>query len=99
MTPGYRRRRYAATGDLTTARARMIDATPPDAFIGRAALKKTPISQALQDQINNALWTNATYALNWAGGDSEIRAGVLRLLFNVDRLATADSGQHLIADR
>ena len=29
----------------------MIDATPPDAFIGRAAQKKTPISQALQGQI------------------------------------------------
>ena len=83
--------RYAAAGDLTTARARMIDATPPDAFIGRAALKKTPISQALQDQINNALWTNATYALNWAGGDSEIRAGVLRLVSTISAVTVVHS--------
>jgi hypothetical protein len=83
--------RYAATGDLATARARMIDATPPDAFIGRAALKKTPISQALQDQINNALWTNATYALNWAGGNSEIRAGVLRLLSTISAVKVVNS--------
>ena len=48
--------RYAATGDLATARARMIDATPPDAFIGRAAQKTTPIRQALQDQINNGTY-------------------------------------------
>ena len=83
--------RYAATGDLATARARMIDATPPDAFIGRAAQKKTPISQALQDQINNALWTNATYALNWAGGDSELRAGVLRLLSTISAVKVVNS--------
>jgi len=83
--------RYAATGDLATARVRMIDATPPDAFIGRAAQKKTPISQALQDQINNALWTNATYALNWAGGDSELRAGVLRLLSTISAVKVVHS--------
>ena len=83
--------RYAASGDLATARARMIDATPPDAFIGRAAQKKTPISQALQDQINNALWTNATYALNWAGGDSELRAGVLRLLSTISAVKVVHS--------
>jgi len=83
--------RYAATGDLATARARMIDATPPDAFIGRAALKKTPISQALQDQINNALWTNATYALNWAGGSSQTRAGTLRLLSSISAVTVVNS--------
>ena len=69
----------------------MIDATPPDAFIGRAAQKKTPLSQALQDQVNNALWTNATYALNWAGGDSELRAGVLRLLSTISAVKVVNS--------
>ena len=72
--------RYAATGDLATARVRMIDATPNDFFLSLAARKKIwkagaaarqalmrekgiktplkmPTGKALQDQINNTLWT------------------------------------------
>jgi hypothetical protein len=83
--------RYAATGDLATARMRMIDATPSDFSIGLAAQKKTPIGAAMQGQVDNALWTNATYALNWAGGSSAIRAGVLRLLSTISAVSVVNS--------
>ncbi|MGD0555958.1 MAG: hypothetical protein ABSA93_13350 [Streptosporangiaceae bacterium] len=106
--------RYAATGDLATARVRMVDATPNDFFLSLAARKKIwaegaaarqalmrekgmktpltmPTGQALQDQINNSLWTNGTDALNWAGGDPEVRAGVLRLLSTIPEVTVANS--------
>ena len=74
--------RYAATGDLATARVRMVNATPNDFFVSLAVRKKIwaagaearrallrakgiktplkmPTGKALQDQINNSLWTNA----------------------------------------
>jgi hypothetical protein len=50
-----------------------------------------PTGQALQDQINNSLWTNSTDALNWAGGNPEIRAGVLRLLSTIPEVTVANS--------
>jgi hypothetical protein len=50
-----------------------------------------PTGQALQSQINNSLWTNSTDALNWAGGDPEIRAGVLRLLSTIPEVTVANS--------
>jgi hypothetical protein len=106
--------RYAAAGDLATARVRMVNATPNDFFLSFAARKKIwdegaaarqavmrekgiktplemPTGKALQDQINNSLWTNGTDALNWAGGDPEIRAGVLRLLSTIPDLTVANS--------
>jgi hypothetical protein len=106
--------RYAVTGDLATARVRMVDATPNDFFLSLAAREKIwnegaaarealmrekgmktplkmPTGQALQDQINNSLWTNGTDALNWAGGDPEIRAGVLRLLSTIPEVTVAKS--------
>jgi hypothetical protein len=109
--------RYAATGDLATARVRMVDATPNDFFLSLAARKKIwaqgaaarqalmrakgiktplkmPIGKALQEQINNSLWTNSTDALNWAGGDREIRAGVLRLLSAIPEVTVANSTTH-----
>ncbi len=67
--------REAATGDLATARMRMIHATR----------SVTP------EQYSNILWTNATYALNWAGGDPEMRAGVLRLLSTISAVTVAHS--------
>ena len=67
--------RDAATGDLATARMRMIHATR----------SVTP------EQFSNILWTNATYALNWAGGDPEMRAGVLRLLSTISAVTVAHS--------
>ena len=106
--------RYAAAGDLATARVRMVDATPNDFFLSFAARKKIwaegaaarrtlerekgiktplkmPTGQALRDQISNSLWTNATDALNWAGGSPQIRAGVLRLLSTIPEVTVADS--------
>ncbi len=67
--------REAATGDLATARMRMI----------RATRGVTP------EQFSNILWTNATYALNWAGGGSEIRVGVLRLLLTISGVKVVNS--------
>jgi hypothetical protein len=106
--------RSAATGDLATARVRMIDTTPNDFFLSFAAREKIwkadaarnqallrmkgiktppkiPTGQALQEQINNTLWSECTDALNWAGGDPKIRAGVLRLLSTIPEVAVADS--------
>ena len=103
--------RYAATGDLATARVRMLDTSPNDFFLSLAAREKlwkagaaarqaimrmkgikTPWKMpALQDQINNALWSECTDALNWAGGDPEIRAGVLRLLSTIPEVTVANS--------
>jgi hypothetical protein len=61
----------------------------------RAKGDKTPLEmptgQALQDEINNSLWTNSTDALNWAGGNSQIRAGVLRLLSTIPEVTVTDS--------
>jgi len=67
--------RDAATGDLATARMQMIDAT---SNVGKV-------------QFNNVLWTNATYALNWAGGDVKVRAGVLRLLSTISAVKVVNS--------
>jgi hypothetical protein len=67
--------RDAMTGDLATARVQMIDAT----------------EHVSKDQISNVLWTNATYALNWAGGDLEVRAGVLRLLSTISAVTVVNS--------
>jgi hypothetical protein len=67
--------REAATGDLATARMQMIDAT----------------SNVEKVQYDNILWTNATYALNWAGGDVEVRAGVLRLLSTISAVTVVNS--------
>jgi hypothetical protein len=70
--------RDAVTGDLATARMQMIDATQP----------------VSQEQFNNVLWTNATYALNWAGGDLKVRAGVLRLLSTISAVKVVNSTTH-----
>jgi hypothetical protein len=67
--------REAATGNLATARMRMIDATRD----------VTPV------QYSNIVWSNATYALNWAGGDAEIRVGVLRLLSTISAVKVVNS--------
>jgi len=52
---------------------------------------KMPTGKFLQDEINNSLWTNGTDALNWAGGDPAIRAGVLRLLSTIPKVTVANS--------
>ena len=109
--------RYAATGNLATARVRMVDATPNDFFLSLAARKKIwaqgaaarqalmrekgiktplkmPTGKALQEHIDNSLWINSTDALNWAGGDPAIRAGVLRLLSAIPEVTVAKSTTH-----
>jgi hypothetical protein len=55
---------------------------------------KMPTGKALRDEINNSLWTNSTDALNWAGGDSAIRAGVLRLLSTIPEVTVTKSTTH-----
>ena len=106
--------RYAAAGDLVTARVRMVNALPNDFFLSFAARKKIwekgaaarralmrekgiktplkmPTGQALQDDIDNSLWTASTIALSWGAGDPEIREGVLRLVSTIPEVTVADS--------
>jgi hypothetical protein len=52
---------------------------------------RMPTGQALQDDINNTLWTAATIALSWGGGNPQIREGVLRLLSTIPQVTVADS--------
>jgi hypothetical protein len=52
---------------------------------------KLPVGKVLKDEINNSLWTNSTDALNWAGGNPKIRAGVLRLLSTIPAVTVAHS--------
>lgn len=52
---------------------------------------KMPTGKALQDAIDNSLWTAATIALSWGAGDPEIRAGVLRLVSTIPEVNVADS--------
>lgn len=106
--------RYAAAGDLVTARVRMVNALPNDFFLSFAARKKIwekgaaarralmrekgiktplkmPTGKALQDDIDNSLWTASTIALSWGAGDPEIREGVLRLVSTIPEVTVADS--------
>jgi hypothetical protein len=52
---------------------------------------KMPTGKFLRSQMNNSAWINSTDALNWAGGDPEIRAGVLRVLSTIPEVTVADS--------
>ena len=106
--------RYAAAGDLATARVRMVDALDNELFLSFAARKKIwekgaaarqalmrekgmktplkmPTGQALQDEIDNRLWTASTIALSWGAGDPQIREGVLRLVLTIPQVTVADS--------
>ena len=106
--------RYAAAGDLATARVRMVDALDNELFLSFAARKKIwekgaaarqalmrekgmktplrmPTGQALQDEIDNRLWTASTIALSWGAGDPQIREGVLRLVSTIPQVTVADS--------
>jgi hypothetical protein len=106
--------RYAAVGDLPTARVRMVNALPNDFFLSFAARKKIweegaaarqalmrekgiktplkmPTGKALQDEIDNNLWTASTIALSWGAGDPQIREGVLRLVSTIPEVTVTDS--------
>jgi hypothetical protein len=50
-----------------------------------------PTGKALQEDIDNTLWTASTIALSWGGGDQKIREGVLRLLSTLPDVTVADS--------
>ena len=50
-----------------------------------------PTGKALQEEIDNSLWTASTIALSWGAGDPEIRAGVLRLVLTIPEVTVADS--------
>ena len=58
---------------------------------GIKAPLKMPTGKVLREQIDNSLWTNSTDALNWAGGDPKIRAGVLRLLSTIGAVTVTKS--------
>ena len=50
-----------------------------------------PTGKALQDDINNDLWTASTIALSWGAGNPRIREGVLRLLSTIPEVNVANS--------
>lgn len=99
--------RFAATGDLTQARERMInspyDSGQPPA---RAEMEKerqeilrqrgVKSPKAFTDEAweridNNRLWVFSLDALTAGGGHPEVRAGVLRLLSTIPGVTVADS--------
>jgi hypothetical protein len=109
--------RYAATGDLTTARERMLNATPNDyellLRLGPAARQRrwekliapdraifrekhaqppaTPTDKVLQNDIDNAIWSNSVNALTEGAGNPQVREGVLRLLSTIPEVTVANS--------
>jgi hypothetical protein len=55
-----------------------------------------PTGQALQNDIDNYVWINSLGALTSGGGDTQVRAGVLRLLSSIPAISvehTTTSGQ------
>ncbi|GIH12996.1 hypothetical protein Raf01_11680 [Rugosimonospora africana] len=50
-----------------------------------------PTGKALEDGINNVLWTNSVDALARGAEDPDVRAGVLRLLSTIPEVTVADS--------
>lgn len=50
-----------------------------------------PTGKALQEQVGNLLWTGSMEALSTAGGNPEVKAGVLRLLATVPEVTVAKS--------
>ncbi len=50
-----------------------------------------PTGTALQDGIDNSIWNNSVNALTQAGGNPQIRAGVLRLLSTVSAVTVGKS--------
>jgi hypothetical protein len=52
---------------------------------------KMPTGKVLQEDINNYLWTGSTIALAWAGGNPQIREGVLRLVSTIPGVTVRNS--------
>jgi hypothetical protein len=106
---------YAASGDLTSARTKMVNATGNCWGLGlsstaqqalwakctnssalRQKLKANgvkslprPTGAALQNRINNAIWTNSNSALLAGASRPQVRAGVLRLLSTIPNVTVA----------
>ncbi|MET8141548.1 hypothetical protein ABZU32_14670 [Sphaerisporangium sp. NPDC005288] len=107
--------RYAATGDLDTARKQMVNAMPNAFGLGLSpaeqekawekamakdrsiyqqkgiAPPKRPTGKALQNLIDNHLWTGSVDALARGAANPEIRAGVLKLISTIPEVTVKDS--------
>lgn len=99
--------RYAATGDLTEARERMINSAydngqPPSAAEQEEAWEEAlrrkgitnppPLTDADRERsANNHVWVFSVDTLAAAGGHPEVRAGVLRLLSTIPGVTVTDS--------
>jgi hypothetical protein len=104
-TRGVAAARYAATGDLATAREQMINSvydngTPPaDAeqdrmeFLRRRGIASpAPLTDEDRKKIaDNHLWVNSVDVLSAGGGDPQVRAGVLRLISTIPDVTVVDS--------
>jgi hypothetical protein len=58
---------------------------------GSALNPTMPTGAALQNEINNDLWTASYTALSWAGADPKIREGVLRLISTIPGITVENS--------
>lgn len=99
--------RYAATGDLTEARERMINSAYDNGQAPSAAEQEKaredilrqkgitnppPLTDADRERIaNNHLWVFSVDTLAAGGGHPEVRAGVLRLLSTIPGVTVTDS--------
>lgn len=99
--------RYAATGDLTEARQRMINSAydngqPPSAAEQEKAREEMlrrkgvtnppPLTDADRERsANNHLWVFSVDTLAAGGGHPEVRAGVLRLISTIPGVTVEDS--------
>nr|MDT0658899.1 hypothetical protein [Micromonospora sp. DSM 115978] len=104
-TRGVAAARYAATGDLATAREQMIDSVydggrpPADAEQDRAEILRQkgianppPLTDEDRQRIaDNHLWINSVDVLSAGGGDPRVRAGVLRLISTIPDVTVVDS--------
>ncbi|MEV0733176.1 hypothetical protein [Polymorphospora sp. NPDC050346] len=104
-TRGVAAARYAATGDLTKAREKMINSVydegkpPTGAEQDRTEILRqkgiaNPSPRTDEDRASaadNHLWINSVDVLSAAGGDPKVRAGVLRLISTIHDVTVVDS--------
>lgn len=99
--------RYAATGDLTEARERMINSAydngqPPSAaeqekrreeiLRQKGVTNPPPLTDADRERsANNHVWVFSVDTLAAGGGHPEVRAGVLRLISTIPGVTVTDS--------
>ncbi|MDG4832318.1 hypothetical protein O7627_23850 [Solwaraspora sp. WMMD1047] len=104
-TRGLAAARYAATGDLATAREQMINSVydegkpPADAeqdrieFLRRKGVASPPplTDEEREEMADNRVWINSVDVLSAGGGDPKVRAGVLRLISTIPDVTVVDS--------